>query len=79
MDLTVIRAKLLMPITVAISWGPTKLVANDWRIGIVNMMAVLKIIRSITARGNQLAIEKATAIQAVMSLEAKMRLRPPNL
>ena len=79
MDLMVIRAKLLMPITVAVSWGLTKLVANDWRIGIVNMMAVLNIIRSITARGNQLAIEKATAIPAVRSLEAKIILRPPNL
>ena len=54
----VIREKLLIPMAVAVSSGSTMPVAKDCRMGIVNMMMVLRAIRRATANGSDLSPKK---------------------
>lgn len=77
-DLRVIREKLLIPMTVAVSSGATMPVAKDCRMGIVNRIIVLKTISRATANGYEPVIGKAAVRPAVRSLEAMIVLISPN-
>ena len=77
-DRTVIRAKLLIPMAVAVSSGSTMPVAKNCRMGIVDIMIVLMTIRRATANGYQLVIEKAAVRPAMRSREAMMVPISPN-
>ena len=77
--LRLMRAKLLTPITVAVSSGSTISVARDCLMGIVNIMAILIATMKTTASGNQVESEKATASAAETILEATIVFMSPNL
>lgn len=77
-DRRVILTKLLIPMAVAVSSGSTMLTAKDCRTGIANIIAVLRTIRSATANGYKLVIEKIAVRPAVRSREVMMVLISPN-
>ena len=77
-DRRVIREKLLIPMAVAVSSGSTMPVAKDCRMGMLNMMIVLRAIRRATANWYKLVTEKAAVSPAVRRREAIIVRTSPN-